>query len=126
MSYYTDIEFTFADDPPDFEGVLERARLYLEARRDDYPDVDFVLDQLRRAFDEEKGDVKGLWSNDIEGLMQHVSEGFPGIDFYVRGRGEEFSDIWLRLFREGKIVFSAGPFEGEFDRAMRRSRRESK
>jgi hypothetical protein len=124
MSYFTDIEFTFADDPPDFEAVLDRGRSYLESRGDEYP-VEFVLDQLRRGLEEEKGDFKGLWSEDIEGLMQHVSEGFPGLDFYVRGRGEEFSDIWIRLFRDGKILFAAGPFDDELDRAMRRSRRGS-
>ena len=27
MSYYTDVEFTFEDEQPDFEAVLSRARL---------------------------------------------------------------------------------------------------
>jgi hypothetical protein len=125
MSYFTNIEFTFADNPPDFEAVLNRARSYLESRGGEHP-VEFVLDQLRRGLEEEKGDFKGLMSDDIEGLMQHVSAGFPGLDFYARGRGEEFSDIWLRLFRDGKIFFGVGPFDGELDRAMRRSRRGSK
>jgi hypothetical protein len=32
MSYYTEIEFKFADEGPDFEAVLSRARSSLEAQ----------------------------------------------------------------------------------------------
>jgi hypothetical protein len=117
MSYYTDIEFTFADEPPDFEAVLDRARSYLESQGDKYA-AEFVLEQLRCALEEEKGDIKGLWSDDIEGLMVYVSEGFPGLTFYVRGMGEEFPDVWLRLFKDGKVIFRAGPFEEELDSSL--------
>jgi hypothetical protein len=115
MSYYTDIEFTFSDERPDFEAILNRARSYLESQGDRYPDAQFVLDQLRQGLEQEKGDFKGLWSDDIEGLMEYVSGGFPGLVFYVRGMGEEFSDVWLRLFRDGKIIFRVGPFDEEMD-----------
>ena len=118
MSYYTEVEFTFSDEPPDFEAVLDRARSYLESRGDEYP-VDFVLDQLRHALEEEKGDFKGLYSEDFEGLMEHVSARFPGLVFYVRGIGEEFTDVWLRLFRDGRIVYRAGPFEDDLDSALK-------
>jgi hypothetical protein len=118
MSYYTNIEFTFSDEPPESRAVLDRARLYLESQRDNYPDVVFVLEQLRHALEEEKGDFKGLYSDDIEGLMGHVSAGFPGLVFYVRGFGEEFPDIWLRLFKDGKVIFRLGPFEDELDSAL--------
>jgi hypothetical protein len=118
MSYYTDVEFTFSDEHPDFETVLGRARSYLELHGDKYPDVEFILDQLRAALEKEKGDFKGLWSDDIEGLMEHVSAGFPGLDFYVRGMGEEFHDVWLRLFRDGKTVFRIGPFEEELESSI--------
>jgi hypothetical protein len=118
MSYYTDVEFTFSDERPNFKAVLDRARSYLESKRDTYSDVQFVLDQLRHALEKEKGDFKGLWSNDIEGLMEHVSAGFPELIFYVRGMGEEFSDVWLRLFRDGKIIFRVGPFDEELDSSL--------
>jgi hypothetical protein len=116
MSYYTEIEFTFADEGPDFEAVLSRARSYLEAQGRESA-VDFILEQLRHALEEEKGDFKGLWSEDIDGLMEHVSAGFPGLVFYVRGMGEEFADVWLRLYRDGTIVFRVGPFEEDLDRS---------
>jgi hypothetical protein len=81
--------------------------------------VQFVLDQLRRGLEEEKGSFKGLWSDDVEEVMGHVSEGFPGLVFYVRGMGEEFSDVWLRLFRGGEIIMRVGPFDDELESAFR-------
>lgn len=114
MSYYTAIEFTFADERPDFEAVLGRARSYLESQEREYA-IDFIIEQLRNALEEEKGDFRGLWSDDIDGLMGHVSAGFPGLVFYVRGMGEEFADVWLRLYKDGEIVFGVGPFEEELD-----------
>jgi hypothetical protein len=125
MSYYSNVAFTFSDEPPDFEAVLDRARTYLESRGDEYP-VDFVLEQLRRGFEEEKGDFKGLYSEDFEGLMEYVSAGFPAPVFYVRGVGEEFPDVWLRLFRDGKIVFRAGPFEDDLDSALSERSRDNR
>ncbi len=118
MSCYSNVEFTFADKPPDFKAVLERARQYLETQKDKYSSPEFVLDQLRSALQEEKGDFKGLWSDDIESLMEYVSAGFPGVAFFVRGMGEEYPDVWLRLFQDGKILFRAGPFEEELDSAL--------
>ena len=116
MSYYTEVEFTFADERPDIEAVLGRARSYLESQEREYA-VDFIIEQLRGALEAEKGDVKGLWSDDIDGLMEFVSAGFPGLVFYVRGTGEEFADVWLRLYKDGKIAFRVGPFEEELDSA---------
>lgn len=118
MSYYTDIEFTFSDERPDLDAVTDRARSYLTSQGDKYPDVEFVVDQLRQALQEEKGALKGLWSDDIERLMEHISAGFPGLDFYVRGMGEEYPDVWLRMFRDGKIIFRVGPFEEELDSSL--------
>jgi hypothetical protein len=114
MSYYTEVKFAFADERPDFEAVLGRARSYLESQEREYA-VDFIIEQLRDALEEEKGDFKGLWSDDIDGLMEYVSAGFPGLVFYVRGMGEEFADVWLRLYEDGKIVSRVGPFEEELD-----------
>jgi hypothetical protein len=51
MSYDTEIEFTFADEGPDFEAILVRARSYLEAQGREYA-VDFILEQLRHALEE--------------------------------------------------------------------------
>src|SRR5262245_12925499 len=118
MSYYTDIEFTFSDgDPPGLEAILARARPYLESHERGYS-VEDVLEDLRRGLQEERGDFKCIWSDDIEGLMGHVSAGFPGVTFFIRGMGEEYSDIWLRVFKDGKVVFQVGPFEDELDSAL--------
>jgi hypothetical protein len=117
MSYFTKVEITFDDEPPDFEAVLDRARSFLESQGDRFH-VDFVLEQLQRVLEVEKGDLKGLWSDDVEGLMEYVSAGFPGLVFYVRGMGEEFSDVWIRLFRSGKSIFRVGPFEDELESSL--------
>ena len=77
---------------------------------------------MRCAFEEEKGDFKGLWSDDVEGLMEHVCAGFPGITFYVRGMGEEFSDVWIRLFKGGKTIARIGPFDEELESALEENR----
>ena len=118
MSYYTDIEFTFSDgEPPEIEAILARARPYLESHERAYS-VEDGLEDLQRGLQEERGDFKGIWSDDIVGLMGHVSAGFPGVTFFVRGMGEEYADIWLRVFKDGEVVFQVGPFEDELDSAL--------
>ena len=37
--------------------------------------------------------------------------------------GEEFSDVWLRVFKDGKIIFRSGPFEDELDASLRKARK---
>ena len=73
--------------------------------------VEDVLDDFLRGWAEGQTDFNGLVSQDIEGLMACVSAQYPRIRFYVRGMGEEFSDVWLRQFEGGKTVFKLGPFE---------------
>ncbi len=118
MSYYTKFELTFEWHRPDIRAVIERARSHLESHPDQYPEADSLLEELRKALKNDRGEFAGQYSEDIEGLMKHVSGGFPGLIFFVRGMGEEFPDVWLRLFRDGKILFRAGPFDDELDRAL--------
>jgi hypothetical protein len=118
MSYYTRTEFTFSDYAPATEAILARARPYLESHERGYI-VEHVLEGLAECIDEEEGDLKGIVSDDIDGLMAHVSAGFPGVTFFVRGMGEEFADLWLRVFRDGKVVFRMGPFDDQLEPAMR-------
>jgi hypothetical protein len=33
--------------------------------------------------------------------------------------GEEFPDVWLRVFKNGDILFEVGPFEDQLDSALR-------
>jgi hypothetical protein len=73
--------------------------------------VDDVLQDFRRGWTEGQTDFSDLVCHDVEGLMKSVSARYPGVRFFVRGMGEEFSDVWLRQFEAGQIVFALGPFE---------------
>ncbi|HEV2294357.1 MAG TPA: hypothetical protein VGR35_10905 [Tepidisphaeraceae bacterium] len=110
MSYHTHVDFQFSDEPP-IDSVLDRARIYLEARG--IYAVDDLLEDLRAGFEEGNGLFNKFMSHDFEGLMEHVSAGFPGITFYVRGMGEEYGDVWLRQFADGKTTARTGPFEDD-------------
>ncbi len=119
MSYYTSVEFTFADgNPPDIQALLAVARSYLEAH-DQVVIIEQVLHDLKIGFKKEKVVAKCFASDDLEELMKHVSAGFPGVEFFVRGVGEEFPDVWLRVFKNGDILFEVGPFEDQLDSALR-------
>ena len=50
-------------------------------------------------------------------MFPQASQDWP---FFVRGMGEEFSDVWLRLFKGGKVILRAGPFEDEVGSAIDR------
>lgn len=108
MSYYTQVNFQFSDEPPGADDVARVARQWLEAQK--LYDVESVLEDILRGWTEGQTDFNGLVCQDIEGLMANLSSAFPEIRFYVRGMGEEFDDVWLRQFEGGKAVFSLGPF----------------
>jgi hypothetical protein len=107
MSYYTNVEFQFSDEPPPFNEVEECARAHLESIG--YA-VDDILEDLQRGWEEGKAEFSDLVCEDIEGLLCRVSTKFPQLRIYSRGGGEEPRDFWLREFEGGKVVFSVGPF----------------
>jgi hypothetical protein len=109
LSYYTRATFAFSEEPPVVDDVAKVARSWLVAQN--LYAVEDVLEDFRRGWMEGQTDFNGLVSQDIEGLMASVSAHYPGIRFYVRGMGEEFNDVWLRQFEDGKIVFRLGPFD---------------
>ena len=53
----------------------------------------------------------GLDAATVIGLFDEIARQFPFIRFYVRGIGEDFSNMWLREYYNGVTVFAAGPFE---------------
>ena len=82
------------------------------------PTCSSCLDQLRRCLEEENGDFKGLWSDDIESLMEHVSTGFPGVIFFVRGMGEESMTFGYACSKTVRSPSVSGPFEEELDSSL--------
>lgn len=109
MSYYTQVNFQFSDEPPSVDDVERVIRPWLAAQN--IYAVEPVLEDFRRGWTEGQTDFNGLMSHDIEGLMVALSAAYPEIRFYVRGMGEQFDDVWLRQFEGGKTVFNLGPFE---------------
>jgi hypothetical protein len=108
VSYYTRITFDFSDVPPGAEEASTVVRSWLMAQN--LYAVDDVLADFLRGWTDGYTEFSDLVSQDIEGLMQAVSVQYPTIRFYVRGMGENFNDVWLRQFQNGKIVFTLGPF----------------
>lgn len=112
MSCHTHVDFQLSDEVPT-EAVIERAREYLSAQG--MYAVDDLLEDLKAGLEEGSSLFNTFVSQDFEGLMQHVSAGFPDVTFYVRGMGEEYEDVWLRQFENGKTTTSTGPFEEDED-----------
>ena len=108
MSYHTHVDFQFSDELPPIESVLERARGHLEAQG--IYAVDDLLEDLKVGFEEGGCLFNHFASHDFEALMEPLSAAFPGITFYVRGMGEEYGDVWLRQFADGKTTARTGPF----------------
>ncbi len=112
MSYHTHVDIQLSDELP-IDAALKRAREYLTAQG--IYSVDDLLEDLKVGFEEGSSLFNTFASDDFEGLMQHLSAGFPSIIFYVRGMGEEYEDVWLRQFEGGKTTASTGPFEEDED-----------
>jgi hypothetical protein len=109
LSYLTRVTFDFSDEPPAIADVSTTARAWLVAQN--LYAVEDVLEDFLRGWSEGRTEFSDLRSQDFDGLMVSVSAKYAGIRFYVRGMGEEFTDVWLRQFEGGKIVFGLGPFE---------------
>lgn len=109
MSYYTHVTIEFSSEPPAVEEASEIARAWLTEQR--VYAVSDVLENLARGWETGRTQFKGMVSQDIERLMQAISEEYPDLLIYVRGMGEEFEDVWLRQFQGGMTVFRLGPFE---------------
>jgi hypothetical protein len=109
LSYYTQVEISFSDEPPDVEAACGVARLWLEEQG--IYAVDDILADLRRAWAEGGADFSDLRSEDFDGLMRALSAAHPSLRIYVRGLGEEFADVWLRQYEGGEPVYTLGPFD---------------
>jgi hypothetical protein len=107
MSYYTRVEFHFANGPPEFDAVAEVARAHFDAERFG---VDDIVALLRRGWANGVSEFNRMESSDLEGFMVRLSQRFPDYRMCVRGSGEEWRDYWLREFEGGKVTFRAGPF----------------
>lgn len=113
MSYYTRVEIAFDDSEENFSvdtnKITDRAKIYVQEQNLS----EDLIEDLRAAFQGTLHDDVGfnkMYSEMIIDLMQFISRGFPNTVFFVRGAGEEFLDLWLRVIKKGEISVSHGPW----------------
>jgi hypothetical protein len=127
VSYYVRLEIAW-DDGEDFNPTLKKARdrvfSHVEAylRREEAAGREGRLDWLeefRNAF-ACRGDVsiKLLDQRWMADLLCHVSTQLPGVEFWARGIGEEFTDVWVIEVCDGQVQWAAS-LEGERQGAPR-------
>ena len=118
MSYHTLAEIRMFVDGEDLaqyepepgdeiEKALNVAKAYLEPLEYSAQDV---LDGLRQAMRDGRGDFGNMFHEDFEKILIYVSSQFPVATFRLRCFGAEFADVYLREFKAGKITLSVGPF----------------
>ena len=116
MSYYVRLEIAW-DDGKDFNPTAKKARdrvfAQVEAylRREEAAGREGRLDwmeEFRDAFTC-RGDVriKLLDQRWMADLLCHVSAQLPGVEFWVRGIGEEFIDVWVIEVGDGQVQWAA-------------------
>jgi hypothetical protein len=52
-------------------------------------------------------------------LLSALASQFPQVSFAARGRGEDLSDIWVRQYSGGEVVYEAGPPEAVIQQTHR-------
>lgn len=98
----------YEPEPDDeIEKALHVAKAYLEPLEYSAKDV---LEGLRQAMRDGRGDFGNMFHEDFEKILVHVSSQLPLATFRLRCLGAEFSDVYLREFKAGKVTVSAGPF----------------
>jgi hypothetical protein len=122
MSYYVKLQVYW--DGPGYDlldkkacqRVFSRVEEYIRGPQADaksreiygeigYPATDW-LGEFRSAFAGKGGNIKGLEKRWVASLLRYVSRCFPGVIFAARGIGEEFDDVWVLWYRDGRRVRS--------------------
>lgn len=113
MSYYTRVHINRDDlETASTDGIIDAVGYYIQ----NVGWSEDLLADLRESLDGSDCDgalVNKLWCPEIEDMMLYISRAFPTVGFGARGFGEEFRDIWIREFRDGKVTFAHGPFDEE-------------
>jgi hypothetical protein len=85
----------------DVDRVLACVREYV-AREGRYAVEDFLAD-FREALMGETALINHWYEPYAVEVMKFVSSHFPETLFGVRGVGEEFDDVWVRYFKNGRV-----------------------
>lgn len=124
MIKMTRLEFSWDDtkasEPLKLESVQAVAAVWLAEHtenRHGVMDIETVLDEpFSFAFN-------GLESYQVIELLSEIARQFPEVAFFARGIGQDFSDMWLREFKNGVPTFVAGPFTHNVPEVITEKRR---
>jgi len=108
MSYSTWVEFDFqGDEIVPRESVLACARNHLEAAK--CYAVDAILEDFRKSLDE-NGARFAVYPDDVDLMAKAIASHFPKLTVGFRAVGEEFHDVWLRIYSGESVPFYSRPF----------------
>jgi hypothetical protein len=121
MSYYSQLQLSWDDsDFPQGNLTVEMlGEIASEFANTNNWSQEIVSDLKGACESEQLGDLgfNNAYSHGINELLEFVSKKFPEVTFYAKGSGEEFLDIWIRVYRGGFATMQFGPFVSE-DEAM--------
>ncbi len=92
-------EFDAESIQPELESVVDK----IEFHRDVAQDMSELISQKHAAFK--------LNSFAVMHVFAGLAAKFPLVSFWIRGRGEDARDIWIREYSEGKESYAFGPPE---------------
>jgi hypothetical protein len=107
MSYYTQVQLAF-EGADSFAAIsdekIQPMLASAAAGFDLYPPQKvnpFLVRSAEDWFSEKLLPMSGF-RDQAEEFLKYMSLKFPGVTFYARGLGEEFSDVWFAAFIEGE------------------------
>ena len=107
MSYYTQVQLLF--EGADYFATISDEKIQpmlaeAAARFDLYPPkkVNPFLVKINSDWFSDKWLSMSGYRDQAEEFLKYMSLKFPGVTFYARGFGEEFSDVWVTSYLRGE------------------------
>jgi len=107
MSFDSDLEIFFVDDEVPDLGAL-RGKILAQLDRDGIHHD--VYKDIVEAFAKGRGHFR-VHPAYLLHLMDALAPLFPNAPFDARGLGEEFRGTWVAEYREGRRIFTQGPWD---------------
>ncbi len=98
MGYYTTFSLEIVDGPTTIQDSCPECNspdtfnaLIIDTIRSHHDGIDYSLSQEDKWYGHEEE-------------MQEISTKYPETTFKLRGEGEENADVWVKFFKNGKVV----------------------